>query len=276
MTSFFNSSSYYYVNASISNAPYWLSDTYTDGGPPETLSFTQTSYSSNNWQFFYQDSIYLIRNYDYQLSYQLGVNTTTSPPLPALLPASGELTQQWNITKLDDGTFRMTNLETGSSQALSLDGSSQLVMSDVQSAESWIIDSNPGAPAVPQSMQQSVLLQAPSTTSVSSSSASMTGTTATASITPTTSPSSTSTASKGISGGAIGGIVAGVIIAVLIAIGVLFFMRRRKTRAAIHEVGSTEPTESKILHEIQSQPVYETDSSRDLLKTSSRVAELSS
>lgn len=281
-TSLFNSSGYYYVTSNFNGASYNLSDGYTGGSVPDTLSLTNnnTGYSSNNWQIFYQDSVYLIRNYDYKLSYQLGVNTTSSTPLPELLPASGQLTQQWNITKLSDGTYRLTNMELGNSQVFGvkvvLNGPSQLVMNPAETDDRWSLSINDDAPAVPQSMLQSVLLQAPSATSTGSSSATATITTAAPSATATGSTTSPSTASQGLTGGAIGGIVAAVIIAVLFALGLFIFMRRKRRRTIrVHEAPVHE-NPSRTPHEILSQPRYELGVSNYAEPTSNRATELSS
>lgn len=107
---------YYGVSSDLYGPSFGLSDgPKTD--PPQPLFLTKSSLRSLNWQIFYQDTIYLIRNFDYGTEYQLGV-PEDSPTVPALLPASGNLTQQWNITLWSDGTYRLTNMWLGNVQIL--------------------------------------------------------------------------------------------------------------------------------------------------------------
>ena len=99
-----DSNAYYKITSDLYGPSYYLNDG-SNLNAPGTLSLSQTSLSSDNWEIFYQDPIYLIRNYDYGARYQLGIEET-SPTLPALLLASGDLTQQWNSTLWDDGTLK--------------------------------------------------------------------------------------------------------------------------------------------------------------------------
>jgi hypothetical protein len=48
------------------------------------------SYSSENWQLFFQDGVYFIRNYDWGADWQLGVNSTDRS-VPQMLEAAGLL-----------------------------------------------------------------------------------------------------------------------------------------------------------------------------------------
>ena len=124
-----DSTACYNLNSDFWGPSYLLGDSGDPNGigtnpnPPNTLSLSsQTSYISTNWQIFYQDPIYLIRNYDFGAKYQLGIEEE-SPTLPALLLASGDLTQQWNLTLWDDGTFKLANMWLGSTQILGTDSS---------------------------------------------------------------------------------------------------------------------------------------------------------
>ena len=130
---------------------------------PGTLSLTQTGHASNNWQIFYQDPIYLIRNFDYEAMYQLGI-AEESPTLPALLLASGDLTQQWNITLWDDRTFRLENMWLGSAQILGVGGKDDIpipVMTAAQNGSHWSFSINlsNATSNVADDMLQSVSLQ---------------------------------------------------------------------------------------------------------------------
>ncbi len=55
------SNAYYGVSSDRYGPNVFLSDSIYD----DALSLTNSSFSSNNWQIFYQDPIYLVRNYDY-------------------------------------------------------------------------------------------------------------------------------------------------------------------------------------------------------------------
>ena len=136
-------------------------------GPPIAIFFDKTSNSAENWQIFYQEPIYLIRNYNYGARYQLGI-TEESQVQPALLPTSGNLTQQWNITQWGDGgeTYRLTNMWLGSEQILSVvdghDGTPIPVMTTAQSGSHWTFVPNRSnaTSSLPEDMLQSVALQA--------------------------------------------------------------------------------------------------------------------
>ncbi len=135
-----------------------------DGDYADTLSLTNSSFASNNWQIFYQDPIYLIRNYLYGAKFQLGI-AEDSPTLPALMPASGNLTQQWNMTLWEDGTYRLANMCLGSVQMLGVgrkDNEISPVMTAAQSGSHWSFAINPtdSTSNVTDDMLQSVSLQA--------------------------------------------------------------------------------------------------------------------
>lgn len=141
-------------------------DDGTDGAPI-AIFFDKTSNSTENWQIFYQEPIYLIRNYNYGARYQLGI-TEESQVQPALLPTSGNLTQQWNITQWGDGgkTYRLTNMWLGSEQMLSVvdghDGTPIPVMTTAQSGSHWTFVPNRSnaTSRLSEDLLQSVALQA--------------------------------------------------------------------------------------------------------------------
>ena len=154
----------YYGLSSDYYGPSFLLGDGINPDTPGTLSLTQTSFSSNNWQIFYQDPIYLIRNYDYGAKYQLGI-AEDSPTLPALLLASGDLTQQWNMTLWDDATFRLANMWLGNEQVLGIGGKDDTpipVMTAAQNGSHWSfgIDISNLTSNVADDMLQSVSLQA--------------------------------------------------------------------------------------------------------------------
>jgi hypothetical protein len=80
---------------------------------------TSGARSSENWQLYYQQGRYFIRNYDYLGTWQLGL-TEDSKVVPKLLPRDGSLGQQWTLTKQDDGNFRFINGLLGNDSALGL------------------------------------------------------------------------------------------------------------------------------------------------------------
>ena len=152
---------------SLSSDHYGPSFQLSDGpfnDPPGTLSVALNRDESNNWQIFYQDPIYLIRNYIYGTKYQLGI-AEDSPTVPALLLASGDLTQQWNMTLWDDATFRLANMWLGNEQVLGIGGKDDTpipVMTAAQNGTHWsfVINLSNLTSNLPDDMLQSVSLQA--------------------------------------------------------------------------------------------------------------------
>jgi len=78
--------------------------------PDDTITFTpEGSLSSSNWQIYYQQGRYFIRNYDYG-DRQLGI-TEDERSLPRMRPRSGALGQQWSFMKVEgsEGQWRISN-----------------------------------------------------------------------------------------------------------------------------------------------------------------------
>lgn len=153
-TSLFDSQSYYrFSNTQLSDATISSGISFSTNG---AIDMTQLgSLSSENWQLWYQDGRYFIRNHDYGAQYQLGVNEG-SPYVPLLLVASADLSQQWEVTSLSGGSYTLTNLLfatfnssgdiSGQSQlALSSNGSIFLETTEDQSGAQWTIDINTSA-----------------------------------------------------------------------------------------------------------------------------------
>nr|UZP47918.1 hypothetical protein [Cladonia uncialis subsp. uncialis] len=229
---------YYSLSSDHYGPSFQLGDGHPND-PPGTLSLTQTGYESNNWQIFYQDPIYLIRNYDYGAKYQLGI-AEDSPTLPALLLASGDLTQQWNMTLWDDATFRLGNMWLGNEQVLGIGGKDDTripVMTAAQNGSHWSFAINLSnlTSNLADDMLQSVSLQAaPSSTSTSTPLSTLASTTIfstpaeTAVATTTITAGSVSSSSRSISGGAIAGIIVAIVALALVVLGLLFFVWRRR------------------------------------------------
>lgn len=115
---------------------------------PSPLVLGTTSYSSENWLIFFQDDIYFLRNYDYGTAYQLAIGPSSATQ-PQLLPATGDLSQQWNITLWPDGTKKLVNLAVGPYQYLGVanDSSSNIipVMNTAELGSHRTFDINPSA-----------------------------------------------------------------------------------------------------------------------------------
>ena len=162
------SNAYYLISSNRYGSGVFLADgSGVDGkngeSSPGALSLTSYSFSSENWQIFYQEPVYLIRNFDYKAEYQLGI-PKDSPTQPGLLPASGDLMQQWNITLWDDGTYRLTNVGLGDVQVLGVglkDDQPIPVMNAAQNGSHWSFDPNPSDATtnVTDGMLQPVSLQ---------------------------------------------------------------------------------------------------------------------
>ncbi len=157
------SNAFYRVSSDYYGPSFVLSDGLNPDAPG-TLCLTQSSFSSNNWQIFYQDPIYLIRNFEYGAKYQLGI-AEDSPTQPALLLASGDWTQQWNMTLWDDGTFRLANVWLGSAQVLGISSKDNIpvpAMTAAQNGSHWSFSINlsNSTSNMADDMLQSVSLQA--------------------------------------------------------------------------------------------------------------------
>jgi hypothetical protein len=80
-------------------------------GPPTS--------DAENWQFFFQDGFYYIRNYHWGPTLQLGL-TTSSKIKPQLYARSADPGQQWVIRQLDTTKFLMVNQLLGPSANFSV------------------------------------------------------------------------------------------------------------------------------------------------------------
>jgi hypothetical protein len=103
------------------------------------------SLSSENWQIYYQQGRYFIRNYDYGADWQLGLSGI-SRSVPRLMRRSGSLGQQWTLTRRDDGTWALSNGLLGNGSWLSLvAGNTVPGMQPSSTGASWDITINPSA-----------------------------------------------------------------------------------------------------------------------------------
>lgn len=161
------------------------------------------------------------------------MNTSGVIPIVELQKSSGELAQQWVITSQSDGTFKISNMELGSSYEFGAEvdstGAKIVTIGKTKTGRDWILYNNAGT-AVDASMLQPVVQQQPSSTSTSATSLTRSSSASTSATTegPSSSPSHASSGS--VSGGLIGGVVAGAAVLILIIIGMLILWRRRKRR----------------------------------------------
>ena len=113
-------------------------------------------YSSENWQIFYDDGVYFIRNHDYELRYQLGVKADNQST-PLMMETGSGLGMQWNITRTGDGsgTWLLSNVLVGPENVLGLSQSAskkQVVVMNTNPEEGkWKIDltDSPGRATAP-------------------------------------------------------------------------------------------------------------------------------
>jgi hypothetical protein len=73
--------------------------------------------SSENWQIYYQSGRYFIRNYDWSPAWQLGLSDDDKN-VPKMYYASGNISQQWSVTKVDGG-YTLVNGLSGNVASLS-------------------------------------------------------------------------------------------------------------------------------------------------------------
>jgi hypothetical protein len=114
-----------------------------------SVNMTQegTFSSSENWQFYFQQGRYFIRNYDYGSGWQLGLDQS-SQSIPQLMRTSGALGQQWTLLKQDGGGWRLTNGLLGNDSALSLSLTNTVPAFNPNSGDKgsrWEILNNPSA-----------------------------------------------------------------------------------------------------------------------------------
>lgn len=146
----FDPKRYYRLSNTVNNSTLALGVNATE--PPPPLSITTFGfYRSENWQLFYDDGVYFIRNLDYGSQYQLGLNTSDQST-PSMMKTGNGLGMQWNITtEIGDnsGIWKLKNLLVGQANVLAL-GPSALtkkvpVMNTNPTEGKWMIDINPSA-----------------------------------------------------------------------------------------------------------------------------------
>ena len=155
MSSLFDSSAYYILSSDLYGSNAHLNDGYNPDAP-SSLVLGTVSYSSENWQVFFQDDVYFLRNYDYGVVYHLGLSDSSATQ-PQLLKASGDLSQQWNITIWPDGTRKLTNMAVGEFQFLGVSNNSAgeiiPVMNTAEEGSHWTFDINSSVEPTQQMLQ---------------------------------------------------------------------------------------------------------------------------
>ncbi|KAL6249145.1 hypothetical protein RBB50_004208 [Rhinocladiella similis] len=241
MSNLFDSNSYYRLSSDRYPNGVHLSDGYNPD-IPASLYLGTTGYSSENWQIFFQEGIYFLRNYDYGAQYQLAIKTVTDSK-PQLLPTSGDLTQQWNITVWPDGTRRLVNMAVGDFQYLGVSNNSAgVIIPVINTAEDgshWTFDINSSAGEVSEEMAAPLSSIAKVSTTAAATSTAQSTTPATATATEKSSSpaaaaqASTTSKASSLGAGAIAGIVVGVVglIAFLVAAFLVCARKRKRARA---------------------------------------------
>ena len=103
------------------------------------------SLSSENWQIYYQQGRYFIRNYDWG-DFQLGL-TERARSVPTLMKRSGSLGQQWTLARTDGG-WTLANGLLGNGSWLSVVGGNGPAMQPAETGATWeiLINESAGAP----------------------------------------------------------------------------------------------------------------------------------
>ncbi|KAI1614319.1 hypothetical protein EDD36DRAFT_464163 [Exophiala viscosa] len=230
MASQFNSSAYYRLYTD----EYGIGTRLNDGiGPdaPNALELGEGSYSSENWQVFYQDEVYFIRNYDYGAEYQLALNSSDTTQ-PQLLPATGDLTQQWNITSWSDGTWKLVNIGVEQDQYLSVTNTTtdQIIpaMNTDDEGSRWTFQINHSAGNASAEMLEP--LSSVATVQTATSSTTAASSTATKQATPSSTSTSTNK-SNSLSSGALAGTIVGAVAVIAFLVIAALLMVRKRSRA---------------------------------------------
>ncbi|KAJ9628358.1 hypothetical protein H2204_009333 [Knufia peltigerae] len=252
MSNLFDSNSYYLLSSDRYPKGVYLNDGgHNPEDIPAALFLDSKGVSSQNWQVFFQEGVYFLRNYDYGAGYQLALKTAADSK-PQLLPSSGDLTQQWNITVWPDGTRKLVNMAVGVFQYLGVSNNSAAdiipVMNTAEDGSHWTFDINSSAGEVSDAMASPMSSIAKATTTAAATSTARSATTpATATESSTTvAPVVASATSKynSLSGGVIAGIVVGAValIAFLVAAFLVCSRKRKRARARQHTSSTIPPT----------------------------------
>ncbi|KAI9792902.1 MAG: hypothetical protein M1835_007581 [Candelina submexicana] len=239
---------YYYVSNLKPNITYGLGAGSSVGDWGKLTLNVLPKFSSNNWQFFYQDGVCFIRNYDFrppnQEPSQLEVIEVSGTKSLRFQRASNTTGQQWTLSHWGDGTWKITNALAGSQFHLGFDNNtSKAALTTDESWQHWILAPNVDVASLPDN-SQFPNFNVPNTTMAPEAVSSLpTAAKATTTIVLTTSAPliCDSHITGGIVAGAtIGGAVFGLLLAGLLA---FVFHRRRQQKSWPKEGVSFPPSE---------------------------------
>lgn len=122
--------------------------TDSDKEPGKLSSYNTTD--AENWQFFFQDGFYYIRNFRWGPSMQLGL-TTSNKEVPQMYPRVSDSGQQWRIREVEPRSesmrfkwFVMTNEMLGDAANFSVPANEFTpgMHNDIGAGELWNITIN--------------------------------------------------------------------------------------------------------------------------------------
>ncbi|PGH21336.1 hypothetical protein AJ80_03387 [Polytolypa hystricis UAMH7299] len=209
--------------------------------PPRPIALNDYDIAATeNWQFFFQDGVYFIRNFEYERDWQLGV-TEDDKDLPRMLSSGSGLGMQWNITgwEGENGRYKIENMLRRDDRVFGLDENDddapKPTMTEEDEDAHWVIEINHSAmerKPVPAAMKHRYeSIEKPLSTPSTSSTQSTTSTSPTSTSSPSSSSSSSSLSSNAqASAGAIAGISIGGAAFVTIIGFLIYYLRRRRSR----------------------------------------------
>jgi len=136
-SSFFNPKEYYYITTTKYSGYNLVSE--SDKTPAFLGEFNKTS--SENWQLFFQNGIFFIRNYRWGANLQLGL-TPDNKGSPQLYTRSGDLGQQWTLRQVGANFVMMNGLLGASANFSFPDGVGRPGMYSNTGGELWNITIN--------------------------------------------------------------------------------------------------------------------------------------
>lgn len=123
---------------------------FKDSNGDINMTIEGTFSSSENWQIYYQQGRYFLRNYDYGGDWQLGLDDNAKA-IPRMMRRSGALGQQWTLTQGDEGKWTFTNGMLGNGSWFALVGQNTIPgMQPSRSGNEWEITINPSAGSPPE------------------------------------------------------------------------------------------------------------------------------
>ncbi|KAJ5650480.1 uncharacterized protein N7484_004203 [Penicillium longicatenatum] len=195
------------------------------------------SFSSENWQIFYDQGIYFIRNWNYGATYQLGL-TADERITPQLLATGPDLGMQWNLTMGEDGWI-MYNMLLATDNMLGVDMSALNhtipVMNTDTTGAQWSIDINNSAGKITNETMLQVFSPLPAATTTLPVSSTRMATIPTSTLTSTSEVTSAqkmedASSSDSLSPGSIAGIVVSCVASIALILVIWFIIRRRRSQ----------------------------------------------